>query len=182
MDGPFYNDLRAPFISGNITAVTLSTTAKAMYPKDNFPVLGGNYFNFIGKKLKIRLFGRATTAATPGNFSVDVYYGSGADATGTIISSSGAVAMVAGQTDLAWELEYVVSCRTLGAAGTLFGCGHIILNEAVLVAHMLIPASTPAASGTLDLTTANIISVQFKRSGSTAETAQVHDMEVIALN
>jgi hypothetical protein len=47
---------------------------------------------------------------------------------------------------------------------------------------MMLPASAPAVSGAVDLTAANIISVQFLRSGSTAETMQVHDMEVIALN
>jgi hypothetical protein len=44
---------------------------------------------------------------------------------------------------------------------------------------MFIPASAAAVSGGVDLTAANIISVQFKRSGSTAETMQVHDMEVV---
>ena len=50
------------------------------------------------------------------------------------------------------------------------------------VAPYLIPASTAAVSGALDLTAANIISVQFKRSGSTAETMTVHDMDVVSMN
>jgi len=183
MDGPFYNDSRSPFMpAASITSVTLSTTDKAMYPKDNFPVLGGQYFSFIGKELRIVLYGKMTTAATPGNLTVDVYYGSGADANGTIISSSAAVALTANQTDMSWHLEYYVRCITIGATGTLLGHGYIILNEAVLASHMLIPATAPAASASVDLTAANIISVQFKRSGSTAETAQVFGMNVFALN
>jgi hypothetical protein len=46
---------------------------------------------------------------------------------------------------------------------------------------MMIPASAPAQV-TVDLSAANIVSVQFKRSGSTVETMQVHDMTVLALN
>jgi hypothetical protein len=185
MDGSFYNDLRTPFISGDVGSVTLATTAKALYPKDNFPVLGGNYFGFVGKKIRIRLFGRITTALTPGNGSFDIYYGSGADATGTIIASSAAVALLASQTNLSWMVEVYVHCRTLGATGTLFCTGIAHYNVAVMASTtqpQMIPASAPAASGTLDLTTANIISVQYKRSGSTVETMQVHDMEVVGMN
>ncbi len=73
-DGLFYNDLREPFIASDIAAVTLAATAKALYTPSNFPVLGGQYFSGIGKKLRIRLFGRMTTGATPGNGSFNILY------------------------------------------------------------------------------------------------------------
>ena len=76
-DGLFYLDTREPFIGADIAAVTLAATAKALYPPSNFPVLGGQYFARIGKKIRIRLFGRMTTGATPGNGSFNVYYGTG---------------------------------------------------------------------------------------------------------
>ena len=63
-DGLFYNDLREPFISADISAVTLSTTDLALYPASNFPVLGGQYWARPGKKMRIRMFGKITTAAT----------------------------------------------------------------------------------------------------------------------
>jgi hypothetical protein len=37
-------------------------------------------------------------------------------------------------------------------------------------------------SGSCDLTAANILSIQANRSGSTAETMQIHQMFVTALN
>lgn len=184
-DGLFYNDLREPFIGADIASVTLATTAKALYPPSNFPVLGGQYFARIGKKLRIRLFGRITTAATPGNGSFDIYYGTGADANGVVLASSGALALTASQTNLSWAVEVFVHCRSIGSAGTLFCTGKANFNVAVLastLAPMLIPASAPVVSAACDLTLANIISCQFKRSGSTAETMQVHDMEVVAMN
>jgi hypothetical protein len=185
-DGIFYWDTREPFISSDVASVTLAVTNKALYPAAAFPVLGGQYWARPGKKLRIRLFGRMTTAATPGNGQFNIYYGSGADATGTIIVSSlSTKALVANGTALTWELEVYVHCRTTGATGTLFGTGKATFDVGLLLstaAPILLPQNTPVASGSVDLTAANIISCQFLRSGSTAETMQVHDMEVTALN
>jgi len=76
-----------------------------------------------------------------------------------------------------------VHCRSTGSAGTLFCTGKVIFGAAVIAAgSFLIPASAPVVSGACDLTAANIISIQALRSGATAETMQVHDMEVMALN
>lgn len=184
-NGQFFNDLREPFISTDQGAVTLASTAKALYTPSAFPVLGGQYWARPGKKLRIRLFGRMTTGATPGNGSFNVYYGNGTDANGTLLMTGTPVALVASGTNLSWEVEIFVHCRTTGSAGTLFCTGSAKFHVGLLLstlAPMLLPASAPAASAGVDLTAANIISVQFLRSGSTAETMQVHDMEVVSLN
>lgn len=182
MFGPYYNDLCAPFIKADVSPVTLATTDKALYPKDNFPVLGGQFF-VAGRKMRIRLFGKITTAATPGNGTVGIYYGTGADANGVLLASSAAQTLVASQTNISWEIEIYIHCRSEGSAGTLFVTGKAFFGTAVVaVGDFLIPASAAVVSGACDLTAANIISVQFKRSGSTAETMAVQDMEVIAVN
>lgn len=182
-DGLFYCDMREPFIGADIGAVTLATTDKALYPASNFPVLGGQYFARIGKKLAIRLWGKITTAATPGNGTFDIYYGTGADANGVLLASSAAHTLIASQTNLSWRAEIFVHCRSIGNVGTLFCDGNWEFNAAVVAAQNgLIPASAAVVSGACDLTAALIISAQYKRSGSTAETMTVQDMEVIALN
>lgn len=185
MDGAFYLDTREPFTAVDITAVTLAGTNKALYPASNFPALGGQYFARIGKAVRIRLFGRITTVLTPGNLTLGIYYGTGADANGVLLASSAAVVLVASQTNLSWMLELDVTCRSIGSAGTLFATGFAKFNPAVIASTaqpIMIPASAPAVSGSCDLTAANILSVQALRSGSTAETMQVHQMQVIALN
>lgn len=184
-DGQFYNDLREPFIGADIASVTLAATNKALYPVSNFPVLGGQYFARIGKKLRIRLFGRITTGLTPGNLTLAVLYGTGADANGVSLAASAAIALVASQTNLSWWAEFFIHCRSIGSAGTLFCTGKAHFNNAVIASTnqpILIPANAPAVSGACDLTAALIPSVQALRSGSTGETMQVHDMEVVALN
>lgn len=184
-DGLFYNDMREPFIAVDIAAISPLATAVPLYPASNFPVLGGQYFSRPGKKLRIRLFGRCTSALTPGNVSFAVYYGTGAAANGVLLASSGAVAWSASQTNMSFMVEVYVHCRSIGSAGTLFCTGKAVFNPAAVASTLqplMIPATAPVVSGACDLTAALIISVQMLRSGSTAETAQIHDMEVVAMN
>lgn len=185
MDGNFYLDTREPFIGTDIAAVTLAATNKALYPAGNFPVLGGQYFARIGKKLRIRAFGRMTTGLTPGNLTLGVLYGTGADANGVVLASSAATAMLASQTNVSWEADIYVHCRAIGSSGTLFVTGKAVFNVGVIASTLqplLIPASAAVVSAACDLTAANIISLQALRSGSTAETMQIHDLEVTAIN
>lgn len=184
-DGLFYWDTREPAIGVDIPAVTLAATAKALYPAGNFPNLGGQYFTRIGKKLRIRLFGRMTTGATPGNGSFNVYWGTGADANGVLLMTGAPVALSANQANLSWACEIFVSCRSTGAAGTLFCTGKAHFNVGLIASTLqpiMLPASAPTVSGACDLTAALIVSVQYLRSGSTAETMQVHDMDVVSCN
>lgn len=181
-NGSFFMDTRAPFVTTAPAAVTLAATAKALYTTSQFPTLGGNYFNYAGKKLRIRMAGQVTTGLTPGNGSFNVYYGSGADAAGVLLMTGTPVAMLASQTNLTWITELVVTCRSVGSVGTLFCTGRALFNPLVVANAMLLPASAPVVSGACDLTAANIISVQFLRSGSTAETMQILEMEVMSLN
>lgn len=180
-DGAHYLDTRAPFISADQGTVTLATTAKALYTASAFPVLGGQYFDVVGKKLMIRLFGKITSDGTAANGNFAIYYGTGADANGVLLASSAVVALTTSQTNLSWEATIYVSCRTTGSAGTLFCDGVAVFNEGILAARQMIPASAAVVSGACDLTAALIISVQYLRSGVGVYTMAVQDMEVTAL-
>jgi hypothetical protein len=184
-DGLFYQDTREPFITVAPSAVTLATTAKALYTTSQFPVLGGNYFARVGKKLKISLRGIMTTAATPGNGSFNILYGTGADANGVALVTGTPVALTASQTNVSWVLEVVITCITTGSTGTLRCTVWALFNVGVIASTLqtiLLQATVDGVSSACDLTAALIPSVQYLRSGSTAETMQVIDMEVTALN
>ena len=183
-DSIYFHDTRVPFIIADVPAVTLATTPKALYTTSFSPVFGGQYWA-LGKRIRIRLFGRITTVLTPGNGQFTLFYGNGADNTGVSLVTSAAFALVASQTNLAWTAEFYVAVRSTGSTGTFFANGLAEFNPAVVLSTaqpLIIPASTPVVSGACDLTAANILSVQFSRSGSTAETMQVHDLEIDALN
>lgn len=188
-DGLFYVDHRAPFISADIGSVTVIGTNKALVPVANLPILGGNYFNFVGKAVRLRTFGRWSTAATPGTQTFTWLWGSGADAdvtNGGAIMSSAAITPAASLTNVPWMSEVIIRCRSMGAAGTLFGTGlfrFINSNTATTAAtEFLIPGTAPAASGSLNLSSANLISPQVLATTSTTNTMQVHDFTFEALN
>ena len=181
-DGQFYNDLRAPFITADVAAVTLAATNKALYPVGNVPAMGKDYW-WVGKKVHISLFGRITTGATPGNLTMALLYGTGADANGTALVTSAAQTLIASQTNISWRLDLFVHCRAIGSSGSLFARGSAFFGQQVIAAGDFGFPASAAAAVTVDLTVAsNVLSVQALRSGSTAETMQVHDLSVIAMN
>lgn len=183
-DGLFYLDTREPHIVTDITAVTMTTTAKALYPAAAFPVLGGQYFNRPGKKLIIRLWCKIVVAGTPGNFSFNVHWGTGADANGTLICVAGTPVALSASVTKCLFAEFTIRCLTTGTAGTLQCTGWAVVDPLLIAATLnpiMIPTAGAAASGALDLTAANIVSVQALQSG-TAGTIQVQQMEVIAAN
>lgn len=183
MDGNFYSDLRAPFITSDVAAVTLAATNKALYPIANVPAMGKDYW-WVGKKVRIEAFGRITTAVTPGNLTLALFYGTGADANGVSLAASAAQTLIASQTNISWRCRLTIHCRSTGSAGTLFCTGEAQFGAAVIAASgFLIPATAPAVSASVDLTVAsNVLSLQALRSGSTAETMQIHELSVIAMN
>lgn len=182
MDGQYYQDTRLPHISTDIAAVTLSTTAKALYPVANIPAMGKDYWT-VGKKVRIYLCGRMTSVLTPGNFTIQIMYGTGADANGTVLAATAATAWTASQTNLTWRAQFDVHCTAVGTTGALFATGFFKANEAAIAAELMAPASAPATTASLDLTVANnVLSVQALRSGSTVETMQIHEMIVTSMN
>lgn len=182
--GQFYQDTRPPWTLADITAVTLATTMKQMWPTaDLTPTYQTDWWD--GKLFMMRCFGRITTALTPGNLTIQLGYGT-ADGTTGALATSAALTLVASQTNISWRFEGRVRCRSKGVAastGILFGTGVFECNPAVIAAGQgLIPATAPAQVGSLNLSATSGLHVQFARSGSTAETAQVHDLMLAAEN
>jgi hypothetical protein len=185
--GQFYTDLRPPFATAVFPAVTLSTTSKMLVRANPDTMLQPNEW-WAGKKIKIHMFGQFTTAVTPGNLTIEIRLGE-ADAGGTILATTTAVALTASKTNIAWELAAWVTCFSTGNGGvsaSLLATGRFEPNALSLLIPaannpMLVPETAPAAV-TVDLTAPHGISVQFKRSGSTVETAQVVGQEFTHLN
>ncbi len=184
MDGAFYQDMREPFFVTDITATAITTTASVIYTAAQFPPLGANYFNRPGKMLKIRLWLKIAATTTPGNISFNVHWGTGAAANGTLICVAGTPVAMANVTKGLY-LEVTVRCLTAGSTGTLEATGWAICDPALVASTlqpMMIPTAGAAASASLDLTAANVVSVQMLASGTGGTTAQMQQMEVVACN
>jgi hypothetical protein len=168
----------------DVPAVTLAATNKALWPVANIKAMGKDFWDYAGKEVEIEVKGRITTVLTPGNLILSIVYGTGADANGVSLASSAAQTLVASQTNITWSCRFTVRCISTGATGTLFADGEAFFESAVIAARWFqIPATAPAVSAACDLTVAgNIINLQANRSGSTAETMQVHRITVRDLN
>jgi hypothetical protein len=169
-----------PLVQADESDITMASTYKALIATGRYN-LGTQFFNKVGRKLRIRAFGKITTAATPGNIQMGILWGTNADNNGTMVCLRAAVALTAGQTTLSWEVEIYLHCRAIGTAGSLFGTGKLVANNAVLatsVQPVMIPASAAVAVGSLDLTGVSVPSLQALRSGSTAEHIWVQDYDI----
>src|SRR3954470_20838262 len=155
-DGLFYLDTREPHYVGNLSAVTMTTTAKAMYAAANFPTLGGGYFSRPGKAIKISVGMLFTLPATPGNLSFNILWGTGADANGTVLMT-GTPAAATNATKRSY-LEVIVRCITTGTAGSLQASGWCIHDIGLIASAnsiMMLPATAAStATGSCDTTAA----------------------------
>lgn len=179
----WYHDTKPPFASDDHPTITLAATSLMLWPAATYsPTYAKDWWP--GKRMHIRCFGKITTAATPGNLTVELRYGT-ADNAGTILCTSAALTLIASQTNISWSAEFYIKCADVAptAAGSLLATGTLEIGAAVVAAgQALLPASAPAATGSLDLNVTSGLNVQMKRSGSTAETVAVVDMLLTHLN
>lgn len=180
--GSYLQDTRPPFNQAAYPTITLAATSKMLVPANPSTLVNANEW-FAGKKFMVRTFGQITTALTPGSLTVEIR-GATSDAGGTLLATSAALTLIASQTNITWRTEFRVECWNSGSGGTsgqLLATGIIEIGTAVVAAgQALIPASG-AAGVTIDLSAALGLSLQFKRSGSTVETATVVSQEFCGL-
>ena len=142
-DGIFYRDLREPHIVVDESAITLSTTQKALWAPAR-TILPANYWR-VGKVVKLSAFGKATTDGTAGNYVFEMGYGSGDAPTPLVIGAT--VAGTVSQTNVTWRMEGYMECRSIGATGTCRMWAETRPVVALLASTLqpyLMPAATPA--------------------------------------
>lgn len=141
------------------------------------PVYGGSGTNTAGtggfwrpgKMVRFTTWGRMTTAATPGNATFNMRLDT---ISGASLGASAAITLSASQTNISWWAEYLVTCRSVGTAGTLFGMGKVEANPSLIASTaqpVMLPASAPTTA-TID-TTANhqlVFTILYSVTGDTA--------------
>ena len=78
----------------------------------------------IGSRLEFNVFGRYTSAATPGTAILGIYIAPTATAIGSaaVIAAISAVTLPASQTNRTFRIEGNASVRAHGTAGSIIGC------------------------------------------------------------
>ena len=177
MDGPWYIDSKPPHTAVSASAVTLTTTLQLLCPGAFIPQFPSNYFGYIGKAVRCRFFGQCTSGTTPGSLTFNLMWGPATANTGTTVAGV-AVGWAASSANYSFWFEFVVRCRALGASGSLFGGGWGFIQN---TGTFMVSPTSPAAV-TVDLTQNYFLMPQVSRSGSTAETIQLHDAIYEAVN
>jgi len=137
------------------TALSNTTTPTSLLAAAAKFTMPANFFN-IGTELRVRAAGRISTAgASPGTFTFDVRFGS------VVVFNGGASPTLAvSASNLTWELEALLTCRSIGAStvATMLGSGKL-LSAALSAATpiQLLPGSSPAPGTGFDSTAAFVL-------------------------
>jgi hypothetical protein len=176
---------------GDGTALTASTTPTSLIPLAAKWTAPANYFNYVGKTLRVTAKGRISNiVTTPGTLTLDVRMG-----TSTVIFNGGAIQLNAvAKTNVTWWFEAELVFRTLGngAASNFLGIGQFT-SEAVVGAGtgaagstgngaVNLPATAPAVGTSFDAGTANPIDFFGTFSLNNANSIQVHTYKLESLN
>lgn len=164
------------------TALTNSTTATSILPAAARYVLPANLMA-IGLKFKVKASGRISTAAsTPGTLTLDVRLGAS-----TVIFNGGASGTLAtSATNLTWDLDIDLVCRSIGAStsATILGTGKLV--TAALSAStpiLLLPTSAPAVGTGFDSTASQTVDLFATWSAASASnTITLHQYELVLCN
>jgi hypothetical protein len=140
--------------------LTAAAAASCIPPAAKY-TLKANYFDYIGKQLLIKAYGRiSVVVTTPGTARYDVRFGA------TVVADSLAMPLnIVAKTSVNWELEMLATCRLLGTAGNLMWQGRWI-SEAVIGS----PLPTVGGSGvfTLPFNSAPAVGANFDTTASQA--------------
>lgn len=156
----FNDDPRGLSASG-LTLATFTTSAP-VFPTVVFPA---NYFK-TGKLLHLRARGTYGTTGSP-TYTIRLQ-----NTVGTTVTVVTSAAVTAGttQTNMPWEVDIQIQCRTEGTSGTLWAQGDANwgLTSTTLTTFYLPAAGTAPATATVDTTIAQTWGLEFACSASSA--------------
>lgn len=178
-----YNE--ALLVSTSDVTVGNTVTKTIIVPDYTFPA---NYF-YQGRKIRGKAWGTVTTlTATTPNITFKIEVGA-ASMSATWSVASGALAFTStASTALSWNLEFEVLCRSVGTAGTGILMGEVSLPNLTAATTIggegynnMIPTGSNT-TGTLDTTTAKVLSVDVTWSAANAAntiTCQQYTLEAL---
>jgi hypothetical protein len=172
------------------SALASSTTRTSLLPGAAKLTLPPNFFDVIGKKIRVKASGRiSTVVTTPGTLTLDIAFGS------VVVATTQAFALnVTAQTNQTWDLEWDLTCRAIGSstAANMMHTGKWIsrasLNAPAVgtttgIGTVLIPETAPAVGTGFDSTASQVVDLFGTWSVSNAANSiLVHQYELISLN
>jgi hypothetical protein len=172
-------------VTSQADGTTLTAAAAAsMIPAAAKYTLPANFFDYVGKSIRITATGKISSLiTTPGTARFDVRFGS------NVVFDGLAVLLdtVAAHTNVGWKLDIVLTCRTIGTSATLIGTG-VWTCEDILgvpatapkgVLSAILPwNSAPAVGATFDSTASQTVDINFTQTVATGSlTCQTYMFE-----
>lgn len=163
MHGGLTNDfVGSCFVQTATAGPTNTTTATQLLNGSGHTNFGVNFFNSVGRTMRINLSGQYSTAATPGTYGWVIQMGSATIATNDL-------PVPASLSNMGWELDAMLTFRTVGASGTVMCDGAVTLNtNGNTVVRLPLKNTTVDTTVTIDTTAAQNISVRAHTSVTTA--------------
>ena len=168
------------------TAVANSTTETIAFPNVTIP---GNFLQ-DGRSLRVRVFGKHSTTATP-TLTFRLRWGG---VTGTVVVASGAITCGSAVTNAPWEIDLILTTRSNGSTGTVMGNGSVsVWDDAAPtvgsttnvpgVSALCAGGGVAPAAVTLDLTVDTALSITAQwGTASASNTLTGHNYIIEALN
>lgn len=179
---------------GDGIALASSTSITSIIPAAARYTLPANYFDYVGKAVRIKAMGRiSTVTTTPGTLTFTVWLGTTASPIAAFASQALTLNIVA-QTNAFWDLEILLTCRAIGNStnANLMGIGRWIsratLGSAAVgttegVGVIGLPDTAPAVGTGFDSTVTNVLDLAATWSASSSSNSiQVHQYTVESLN
>lgn len=132
--------------TASVTVIDTTTTETTLLSVVGSTTLSGgttagNRSLEIGRTIRITACGLITTSATPEPFNLRVKYGS------TVLCATGDITPAINLTNRLWWLDAIVTVRSVGAAGTVFSQGKLLIY------------TTAAATTPYELVTTAVVSI-----------------------
>jgi hypothetical protein len=169
---------RETLVTAQVAGPTLSafTTAATILPSQAIYTLPANYFDKIGKMIRMKAWGQISSF-TSGTFTFNASMGTLASPIS--VWTPGAITTVVSLTNQTWELEIDMVVRSVGSgtAATILGVGRMtspILTGGTSAAQAmswLLPSTAPAVGSGFDSTITNVVNLFCACSVSNAANA-----------
>lgn len=167
-------------------ALNTSATATSLLPAQAKLTLPTNYFNDIGRPLRIRASGKLSNiVTTPGTLTMDIRFGA------TVVFNGGAMQMsTTAHTDVPWWWEVWMTLRASGSSANFMGQS-VFTSQAVSISGadpttghsiLMAPNTAPAVGSNFDATALQQIDLFGKFSiSNAANSITLEQYEVFSL-
>lgn len=175
-------------VTAQVDGPTLVAAAAAsMLPTSAKLPLPAGFFKYIGQQLEIKATGRISSLiTTPGTARFDFRLGA------SVVFDSQAILLdtVAAHANVGWWLDILLTCRSLGPTGTLFGQGKWACEDILgvpaaapkgVLTAMLPWNAAPSVGATFDSTIANIMDMFFTQTVATGSMT-LHQLSIDSPN